>query len=221
MKTTTTNNRSQQQRAAKKPPVFPVQVRMAHSEKWNIRGNPKSTHNPDHPIVVLEDDPISLIEQVCELVPPMPTGKKGLIYTDWTTNVHPTELLFKIGKDAESGNTSLNSPVIYSGSPSMQYNGGIFLYHDGTLDDIWHQLAYALHSIAGGGFIVLPDASGFAKFCMIAVMNGWENFLPGESFADLAARLDEEEGRESEGVSQNDLRPIPAPIPPAPHATTG
>ena len=218
MKTTTTNNRSQQQRAGKKPPVFPVQVRMQHSKKWNIRGNPKSTHNPDKPIVVLEDDPISLIEQVCELVPPKPSGKKGLIYTDWTTNVHPVELLFKIGKDAESGNISLNEPVIYSGSPSMQYNGGIFLYHDGTLDDIWHQLAYALHSIAGGGFIVLPDASGFAKFCMIAVMNGWDQFLPLESFADLAARLDEEEEeeRESEGVSQDDSHPTPAP-----HTATG
>lgn len=217
MKTTTTNNRSPHQRAAKKT-VFPVQVRMQHSEKWNIRGNPKSTHNPDKPIVVLEDDPISLIKQVCKIVPPKPAGKKGLIYTDWTTNVHPAALLFKIGKDAELGNISLNEPVIYSGSPSMQYNGGIFLYHDGTLDDIWHQLAYALHSIAGGGFIVLPDASGFAKFCMIAVMNGWDQFLPLESFADLAARLDEEEEeeRESEGVSQDDSHPTPAP-----HTATG
>ena len=68
--------------------------------------NTYSTHDPDQPIVVLEDDPISLIEQVCDLVL--------------------------------------------------------------------------------------------------------------ESFADLAARLDEEEQRESEGVSQNDSR-----TPPAPHTATG
>lgn len=211
MKTTKKNNRSQQVRTAKKPPVFPVQGSMQHSDKWNIRGNPKSTHNPDNPIVVLEDDPFSLIEQVCTIVPPKPSGKKGLIYTDWTTNVHPVELLFKIGKDAESGHLSLSGPVMYTSAPSMQYNGGICFYHDGTPDDIWKQLTKALISIARVARVELPDASGFAQFCVLCVLLRWDQFLPLESFDDLAARLDEEEKRESEGVSQNDSRPTPAP----------
>ena len=173
--------------------------------------NPFSTHDPDAPIVLVDNDPISLITRLREIALVKPAGKKGLIYTDWIANVHPAELLFMVGKDAESGNFSLNEPVMYSGSPSKQCNGGICFYHDGTPDDVWKQLTKSLISIAGVARIELPDTTPFLQFCMVAVMNGWDQFLPKESFAEVAARLDEEEKRESEGVSQNDSLPTPAP----------
>lgn len=210
MKSTTTDNRSQQARAPKEPAEFPVQVWTVKPEKWHVRGNPKSSHNPDNPIVVLEDNPFLLTQQVAELVPPKPAGKTSMIYSDWTTNVHPAELLFKIGKDAESGEISLTKPVWYMQAPSMQYNGGICFYHDGTPDDIWKQLTKALLSIARVARADLPDASGFVQYCVACLLLGWEQFLPLESFADLADRVEEEE-RESEGVSQNDSSTPSAP----------
>lgn len=174
------------------------------------RGNPNSKHDPYVPIVVIQDDPIVLLQEMSDLVPPCPEDKQSFIFIDWVTHKHPVELLYAVGSDASAGEIPLQDPVFYMDEPHHQYNGGVFLYHDGTPDDVWNQLASALHSIAGGGFITLPDASGFAKFCMVAVMNGWDNFLPGESFEELAARLDEEE-RESGGVSQNDSHAPSAP----------
>ena len=183
--------------------------------------NPFSTHDPDAPIALVDNDAISLITRLREIALVKPAWKKGLIYVDWIANVHPAELLFMVGKDAESGNFSLNEPVMYSGSPSMQCNGGICFYHDGTPDDVWKQLTKSLISIAGVARIELPDTTPFLQFCVLCAYLDCDQFLPKESFAEVAARLDEEEKHESKGVSQNDLSIPPAPFPPAPDTATG